>query len=519
MTSLKNSLSPDKAEAAVTATNHSYGQILKSSALIGGSSVLKIAIVIVRIKAMAVLLGPAGIGLMGLYSSIADLTRSIVGMGINSSGVRQMAEAASSGDTKRIARTATVLGRTSILLGILGAVLLVVFSSQASTLTFGSDAHAGAVALLSVAVLFQLVADGKDALLQGMRRISDVAKMGLLGTLLGTIISVILVYSLGEKGLVPSLVAGAAMGLIMSWWYSRKVQIEPPEMTGAEVRHEATCLLKLGFAFMASGFLIMGAAYVVRIIVVRYAGLDAAGLYSSAWTLGGLYVGVILQAMGTDFYPRLVGVAKDNPQCNRLVNEQAQVSLLLAGPGVIATLTFAPLVIALFYTAKFTGAVDILRWISLGIALRVITWPMGFIIVAKNKQTLFFCAELAWTAVNVSLTWLCVRSFGVNGAGIAFFGSYVFHGLMIYPMVRGLSGFRWSAENVKTGLLYISMIAVVFCGFYVLPPLFAFGVGTVMVVVSGIYSIRVLLNLIDREQIPLPAQRILMRFGLARARS
>ena len=86
-------------------------------------------------------------------------------------------------------------------------------------------------------------------------------------------------------------------------------------------------------------------------------------------------------------------------------------------------------------------------------------------------------------------------------------------------MVRGLSGFRWSAENVKTGLLYISMIAVVFCGFYVLPPLFAFGVGTVMVVVSGIYSIRVLLNLIDREQIPLPAQRILMRFGLARARS
>jgi PST family polysaccharide transporter len=44
---------------------------LKSSALIGGSSVVSIAIGIVRIKAIAVLLGPAGVGLMGLHNSIA----------------------------------------------------------------------------------------------------------------------------------------------------------------------------------------------------------------------------------------------------------------------------------------------------------------------------------------------------------------------------------------------------------------------------------------------------------------
>jgi hypothetical protein len=29
----------------------------------------------------------------------------------------------------------------------------------------------------------------------------------------------------------------------------------------------------------------------------------------------------------------------------------------------------------------------------------------------------------------------------LNGAGIAFFGSYVFHGLLIYPIVSVLSGF------------------------------------------------------------------------------
>src|SRR5438552_256685 len=93
-----------------------YGQILKSSALIGGSTVLSIALGIVRNKAMALILGPAGMGLMGIYSSIADLARTVAGMGINSSGVRQIAEAVGTGDTHRIARTVTTLRRVAALL-------------------------------------------------------------------------------------------------------------------------------------------------------------------------------------------------------------------------------------------------------------------------------------------------------------------------------------------------------------------------------------------------------------------
>ena len=468
----------------------SYGQILKSSALIGGSSLLTIAIGIVRTKAMAVLLGPAGFGLMGVYGSVADLAKSVATMGVNSSGVRQIAEAVGSGEMERIARTATVLRRISVLLGLFGASLLVMFSGQVSTLTFGDDQHAGSVAVLSLAVAFGCVAAGQGALIQGMRRIADLAKMGVLGALFGTLISIPLVYFFGEQGVVPSLVGVAAMGILTSWWYSRKIRVQRPAMTVSQLGREAAGLLKLGFAFMASALMITGAAYVVRLILLREVGVEAAGFYQSAWTLGGLYVGFILQAMGADFYPRLTGVATDNAACNRLVNEQAQVSLLLAGPGVIATLAFAPLVISLFYSAKFVAAVEILRWICLGMALRVITWPMGFIILAKGAQNLYFCTELAWTVVNVGLTWVCVRSFGTDGAGIAFFGSYVFHGLLIYPIVRGLSGFRWSAANWRTGLLLVSLIAVVFGGNYVLPTLFSYGVGSLAVIFSCAYSLQ-----------------------------
>lgn len=499
--------------AAAGSTQQTYGQILRSSALVGGSSMVNVGVGIVRTKAMAVLLGPAGVGLIGLYSSIADLTQSLAGLGINSSGVRQIAEAVGSEDENRIAFTATVLRRISVYLGILGAVLLILFSDQISIATFGNGKRAAAVSLLSIAVLCRLVSAGQSALIQGMRRITDLAKMSIIGAVSGAAVTVVIVYIFRERGIVPSLLCVAASTLLSSWWYSRKIEIRIRSVALRDMGQEAAALLKLGIAFMASCLMTTGAAYAVRIVVLRQVGFEATGLYQSAWTLGGLYVGFILQAMGADFYPRLTARARDNTACNRLVNEQARVGLLLAGPGVIATLTFAPLVIALFYSAKFGAAVEVLRWICLGTGLQVVTWPMGFIILAKGRPNVFFWSEFAWTALYVTVAWFCVRSFGLVGAGIAFFVSYVFHVFLIYPIARRISGFYCSPENGRTAALFLAMITIVFAAIHLLPLVWGVGLGTVALATCSWYSIARLAGLIPLDSLPRPLHAVLRPFG------
>jgi PST family polysaccharide transporter len=219
--------------------------------------------------------------------------------------------------------------------------------------------------------------------------------------------------------------------------------------------------------------------------------------------------------MGADFYPRLTAVAKDNAECNRLVNEQAHVSLLLAGPGVIATISLAPLVIALFYSTKFYAAVDVLRWLCLGMALRILSWPMGFIILAKGAQRFFFWSEAAWTVVYLALAWVCVDSFGLNGAGIAFFGSYIFHVLMVVLIVRRLSGFRWSVETKKASFFFIALLGLVFWATHTLPPVLGVITGTLVAALSGVYSVRVLIKLVSHDRIPRRILTLLAWFHLA----
>jgi PST family polysaccharide transporter len=470
---------------------------------------------IVRTKAMALILGPTGFGLLGLYDSIAELTRSLAGMGVKNSGVRQIAEAVGAGDTQRIARTVTTLRRVAFCSGGLGALLLMILSQPVSRLTFGDDKHTTAIALLALAVFFSDVSDGQSALVQGVRRISDLARMSIWGAFYGTVLSIPIVYFLGERGVVPSLVCVAAMGILTSWWYARKIQVEKVSTGLHEIISETSALLKLGFVFMATGLMAMGSSYLVRVIVLRKLDIEAVGFYSAAWGFGGLYVKFILDAMGADFYPRLTAVAKDNSECNRLVNEQAEVGLLIAGPGLLATLTFAPLVIQLFYSDKFGPAVEILRWICLGMMLRVISWPMGFMLIAKGKGTLFFLSELVSTLVYLGLIWLGVVMYGLKGAGMAFFGLYVVYWFGIYLIVRRLSGFRWSTANRRLAAIFLPAIAAVFVSWYFLSHVAAAILGMTLTLLTGIYSLKTLCTLVPLERFPKPAQKIILFFRLA----
>jgi len=494
----------------------SYGQILKSSALIGGSSAINMVFSVIRTKAMALLLGTSGFGVLGTYTSIADLTRCIAGLGITGSGVRQIAESVGSGDEERIACTVRTLRRVALFSGALGALLLVLLSKPIAIFTFdGDSSRVGAVALLAVVAFLGDISGAQMALVQGMRRIADLARINILGALYGTVFSIVIVHFWKEQGLVPSLVCVSFMAVLTSWWYARKIKIKAVQVSMFKAWQEASELVKLGSAFMVGSLATYACAVLVRAILIRQIGTDAAGHYQAAWTLGGFYIGFVLQAMGADFYPRLAGVANNHAECNRLVNEQTEVGLLIAGPGLLATLTFAPLAIVVFTSAKFAPAAEILRWICLGMLLQVITWPMGFIVMAKGKQKIFFWTELISNSGYAGLVWLCVHFFGLLGSGIAFFLLYVFHSVAVYFIARHLTGFSWSAANRQLALMFAPLVALVFAGGYLLPRIPAAILGLVVTIPVAIYSAKTLFRLIPFERLPRPAQKVIRMLRLA----
>ncbi len=489
----------------------SYFQILRSTILIGGSSAFAIVFAVVRNKAAAILLGPEGIGLMGLYSVLLELAQGVASLGLQSSGIRQIAEAAGSGDVERSAVTAAVLRKSSLVLGAAGMAVLLIFCAPISRFTFGDHGDVAGVALLSVAVLLRVLAGAQTTLLQGTRQISLLARANILSAMLGTAVTVPFLYFWGVRGIVPSLVAVTAISLVLSWSYARRLQFPSVRLTAGETKRETAALLKLGLAFLASSLLTAAVAYGVRLLVLHSHGPAAAGLYQAAWTVGGIYAGFVLQAMGADFYPRLTAICDDHEASNRLVNEQAQIGMLLAGPGLLVTLSLAPLVVELLYSSQFHEAGTALRWICLGMMLRVVAWPIGFIIVAKGVQTIFFVTEVIAAAMHFGLAWWLTPRFGAAGAGAAYFGLYAFHTVLVYCIVRRLSGFRWSTANLWLALLLLPLATIVFALFEVTSFWKATAIGTGVTLVVGLYCLHALAQLLPPESLPAPIRSRLLK--------
>lgn len=477
--------------------NKSYRQILKSSTIIGGSSFINIIFRIIQTKFLAAFLEPSGMGLFGIYNSIRGLAGTIADMGIGSSGVKQIAEAASTGNQEKVGRTVFVLRRVAVFLGMFGMILLILLSSPICRLTFGNTEYSLDVALLSITLFFGAVSGGQAALIQGIRKIGDLAKLSILGSLFGTIFSIPIIYVWGQKGIVPFLIVISAMGILTSWWYARKVKVSGVQMGWLEIWAEVKSLLKLGIVVMASTLMTAGTTYLLLVLVVRQLGLEAAGLYQAAATLSSIYVGFILDSMGKDFYPRLTALAKDDTACNELVNQQAEVGFLLAVPGILATLTFTPIIIKIFYSAQFMAAFEVLRWQILGILLQVASWPMGFILLAKSKNKLFFWTELLAHAVYAGLIWAGITYFGLNGTGMAFFGMYVLYWILIYGVAKHLTRLTWSAANIRIASVILPAVGIVFVARYFLDDFWYVTLGTTITITVGLYSIRRLVAMVS----------------------
>lgn len=76
----------------------SCGTILKTTGVVRESRVFTILANMAKTKVIAAFWGPVGIGIDGLYQSIAEMIPAIGDFGISQSGVRQVALAKANGD-------------------------------------------------------------------------------------------------------------------------------------------------------------------------------------------------------------------------------------------------------------------------------------------------------------------------------------------------------------------------------------------------------------------------------------
>ena len=427
-------------------TESSYRSIFKATSLFGGVQIFNILIGIIKSKIIAVLLGTAGMGIMGLYQSTISFIQGLTNLGLGQSAVKDVSEANATGDSERIYHIASVLMKLVRLTGLFGMVLCLLFSPFLSKITFGNYDYTIPFIILSSVLLLDQIRIGQGVILQGLRRLKELAKASTIGATLGLIISIPFYYLLKVDGIAPTLVLTSVSYLVANWFYVKKLNLPKKQVSIKTSLRDGRMMMKMGAAMTINNIIVLGVAYFLRWFIRFQGGLEEVGLFTAGFTIVNTYAGMIFNAMATDYYPRLAEVNHDDNKGNAIINQQIEIATLIVAPLMVLCIVFMPLVIKILYSNQFLQANVFIIWASAGIVFKVISWALSYNFIAKGKARQFIINEVGSQLYSLPLQFGGYYLMGLKGLGIAFLLSYILYSIQLYIISRIQHNYAFSAS-------------------------------------------------------------------------
>jgi PST family polysaccharide transporter len=434
-----------------------FARILRSSALMGGAQVVVLAAGFVRAKAIALILGASGVGLIGIFNAFSGNVSSLAGWGLGTSGVRLIAGADADAKPAKVA----AVRRMGWTLSLLGLTLGLLVFWPTARLTFASSEYATEMAIVALAVPCLIASSAWSAILQASGKISSLAKVQIAGALTGLLLGLPAIYFWGTLGIALSILLAAAVPAFVLWRTARSETAADSlaPVDGADLRQ----LVTLGGALMVVGWLGQLSAYVVRLAIVRQEGLDAAGYYQAAYAISGSLPGFIFAAMGADFLPR-VAAAKDEREAKATTEHQIQAGLLMGTPLIVGLLSLGDWCVRLLYADGFAAALPLLNWMTWGVFLRLLAWPLAYWLLARGSNRTMIVIEGVSAVLMTVLAVALLGSFGLVGCAMGFAFGQGFYALLLILVARRRSGawIGWSTLGWAALCAGICLVAQVF---------------------------------------------------------
>lgn len=469
----------------------SYRHIFKATGLFGGVQVIQILTILVRGKFIALLLGPTGMGMSSLYLSSTTMISNITGLGLNFSAVRDISLAAETNEKSKMSRTTKVFRRWIWFGGLLGVLITIGFAPFLSKATFGNKEYTWAFVWLSCTLLLNALAKSNLAILQGMRKLRETAKSSVIGSIVGLCISVPLYYFFGMKGIIPAIILAAFTSFAASSYYTNKIELEPILVSYKETLNEGKEMVKLGLIMMICIFFGALVTYIVNAFIRYKGGIADVGLYQAGLSISNQFIGLVFIAMGTDYFPRLSAISTDNLKVREMVNQQAEIVVLIAAPLLIALIVTAPLVIRLLLSPEFYTIADFIRWLALGMMFKAASYSVGYIAFAKGDKKVFFIVEgFVGNIVTLLFNIIAYNYGGLKGLGISFFVSYVIYFIIILIISNKLYSFEFGRPFFRIFIFFLTLCLITFILTITSDNLWVYIGGGITFFLSVIFSLR-----------------------------
>ena len=250
---------------------NSHQSIIKSTGIFGFAQLIKIAIGIVSSKLIAIFLGASGIGFVGLLNNTLTLIASVSGFGINVVAVRDLSLESSQSSLQNFSKRYKIIRNWSIISGVFGFLLTIIFSKLLSKWTFGDTKYYFWFVLLSINFMINALTVAQSALMQSKRMIKSIALTNVFSAFFIVLVTIPIYYFFRFQAIVPVILISSLISFLVNYYFAKKLELMfVNNLTLNELIFEIKPLLKLGFLLSLNVIFGQIGNFLIRLYKYKY---------------------------------------------------------------------------------------------------------------------------------------------------------------------------------------------------------------------------------------------------------
>ena len=409
--------------------------LLKTSALNGVAVLIKTATMFILNKILAVYVGPAGYAAIGQFQNFIQMITTFAGSAINTAVIKYTAEYHE--DEHKQISVWRAAGSLVLIFSFVFSIIILIFQKQLSLYIFQTTAYQSVFVWFAVfLVLFNLNALFL-AILNGKKEILKLVVANIAGSILSLLVTGFLAVQYHLYGALIALSIYQSIAFFVTLFLCYKANwFNISYLFGKIEPHIAKKFAAFALMALVSAVCVPLSQMAIRFYLSQEFGLNYAGYWEAMIRLSAAYLMLVTTTLGVYYLPRLAELTHLD-EIKKEVYLGYKFIFPLAVIGGLSVYLLRDWIIALLFSQAFMPMRDLFLWQMIGDSLKIGSWILAYLMLAKAMTKLFVTTEILFALSSVGLTYLFTKLFGFEGVSIAHLVNYALYWLVMSYFIFG----------------------------------------------------------------------------------
>ena len=414
---------------------------------------LNSATVVVRIisgfltsKAIAIFIGPEGMALIGNLRNFLSSVHSFATLGLYNGIVKYVSEFKD--NTIELSKTIS----TVYYFGFLSTTIVSVFcyfnAEYLNDLVFEAYNYTYIFKYIALALPFYSLNIFSFSIMNGFSKYKILLLINIIGQVLGLLITLILIWTNNIDGALVSIVITPSLIFLIT-------------LVGIINRRNLMSLIKIdkvnidtikklsAFSIMAlvTAIILPLVTIIIRNYIIDNIGMKEAGYWESMNRISNYYLMFVNSLLALYILPRFAEI--DNvKEFRKEVFDFYKTIMPVFGLGLLVIYLLRPFIITIVFSNEFKPMEELFGWYLLGDFVKVLSIVIAYQFLAKRMFWHYIITEIFSVSIIYFTSIYFIDIYGVKGATIAHFVSYVMYFIVIL-LIFGTSLFGVIPDKIE----------------------------------------------------------------------